>query len=100
MMWFKKLLYRWAMAGGNALAHDKSSPSIAEIVNSPGNRPDSNPMCQVTLRKAVNGYFLELAQHKPQPRGPDWQYSYFVLTDTADLSSAIAALLVNQRLEQ
>lgn len=98
MMWLKKRLYQWAMQGAS-IKPTVSSWDQATAGN-PTPRPESTPECQVTLRKAVNGYFLELAQHKPQQRGPDWQYSYFVLEDTADLASAIAALLVKQRLDQ
>lgn len=103
MMWFKKLLYRWAMAGGSALsAMPKQRVDVdwASTNPTPTQRPESPAECMITLRKAVNGYFLELAQHKPQVRGPDWQYSYFVLDETADLAPAIATLLVKQRLEQ
>ena len=100
MMWFKKLLHKWVtdvIRAGDKPAN-KTYSDFATAINSPTVRPESTPECQVTLRKAMNGYFLELAQHKPQQRGPDWQYTYFVLEDTADLANAIAALLVNQRL--
>ena len=96
MMWFKKLLRDWVfqVEAGKTL-----TSNWPEAVISPQPRPESPPACQVTLRKAMNGYFLELAQHTPQTRGPDWKYSYFVINDTADLPGAIAALLVSQKLE-
>lgn len=103
MMWLKKLLRKWVVQATQEAAPKLSSNAgWAEAISNPTPtpRPESTPECQVTLRKAVNGYFLELAQHKPQVRGPDWQYSYFVLEDTADLATAIAALLVKQRLDQ
>lgn len=100
MMWFKKLLRKWVVQATNE-AMPKQGSILEEVMRTnPAPRPESTPECQVTLRKAVNGYFLELAQHRPQQRGPDWQYSYFVLEDTADLAPAIAALLVKQRLDQ
>lgn len=102
MMWFKRLLRKWVVQATQA-GEPKQTSSFADAIlssTSPTVRPESTPDCQVTLRKAMNGYFLELAQHKPQQRGPDWQYSYFVLESTADLASAIAALLVKQRLDQ
>ena len=103
MMWFKKLLRKWVVQATNdEMPKQSSTAGWAEAISNPSPvaRPESTPECQVTLRKAMNGYFLELAQHKPQQRGPDWQYSYFVLESTADLASAIAALLVKQRLDQ
>lgn len=103
MMWLKKLLRKWVVQATQEAAPKLSSNAgWAEAISNPSPvaRPDSPPECQVTLRKAMNGYFLELAQHRPQQRGPDWQYSYFVLESTADLAPAIAALLVKQRLEQ
>ena len=100
MMWLKRLLRKWVVQATNEVMPKQASVLEEVMRNNPTPRPESTPECQVTLRKAVNGYFLELAQHKPQVRGPDWQYSYFVLEDTADLASAIAALLVKQRLEQ
>lgn len=101
MMWFKKLLRKWVVQATNEAMpkHTNTTGFDALISTNPAPRLESTPECQVTLRKAMNGYFLELAQHKPQQRGPDWQYSYFVLDDTADLAPAIAALLVKQRLD-
>ena len=98
MMWFKKLLRKWVGQATNEGMPKQPSLYDEFMRANPTPRPESTPECQVTLRKAMNGYFLELAQHKPQQRGPDWQYTYFVLEDTADLANAIAALLVNQRL--
>ena len=100
MMWFKKLLRKWVVQATQEVSAKQPSVFDEVMRTSPTPRPESTPECQVTLRKAVNGYFLELAQHRPQQRGPDWQYSYFVLDDTADLAPAIAALLVKQRLDQ
>jgi hypothetical protein len=102
MLWFKKLLYRWAMTGGNALSENTPRrPDFAEVISGKSNQQvNGDAYIQVALRKAVNGTILEVGTFKPNPRGPDWTYAHYVMMEGDDLSHAVAALLVKQRLEQ
>lgn len=98
-MWFKKLLYRWAMAGGNALSAGKPVAVDWAQTKNP-NQLSGEQTFTVSVRRAINGSVLELGTYKPQSRGPDWSYEYFVVPDGESLSDAVTALLVNQRLKQ
>jgi hypothetical protein len=101
MMWFKKLLRRWMMEASRD-SRNPSRDSILEALagNKTHNQMAGDAQLTVALRKAINGHILEMGVYASNPRGPDWTYTHFVLTEGESVPDAIAALLVNQRLNK
>ena len=49
---------------------------------------------QVELVSAVNGRILRVAKYTPNPHGPDWTHTLYVVPDDQTLPDAIATCLV------
>lgn len=49
---------------------------------------------RVTMMKAVNGTLLEVAVYRPNPRGPDWTSTIYIVPAEQPLAEAVATALV------
>ncbi len=99
MMWFKQTLRRWVF---EAEACDVNKPASAHhaIADSPavGLMEGGDAQIRVSLRSARNGKILEVGTFKPNPRGPDWTYQYYIVPEGEDISQWVTTALVSQRL--
>lgn len=96
MMWFKKLLLRWV----SDAQRDRDSTPEPPLAVKGSNTLNGDTALSVTIRKATNGHILELGKFVPNPRGPDWTYTHYLLLEGESLQDAIAVLLVNERLSK
>ena len=49
--------------------------------------------------EAMNGKLLEVSTYKPNPRGPDWTTSYWIM-DERPLTEQLATVLIMKGLEK
>lgn len=95
-MWFKRLLMRWVRQASEASRPDQKIS--VDTASPPASGLNGEHVYSVALRKAMNGVILELGAYKPNPRGPDWTYTHFLVPEGESIPDAVTALLVNQRL--
>lgn len=94
MSWIKRALRNWLNSSNEiAISPDRTYSSPETRYNAP----------QVSLIKAMNGTVLQLQHYKPSNKlhgDSTLEVSYYVLKEGDALPDAIAALLVNYKLEQ
>lgn len=57
-------------------------------------RTEQEAKLRVELIEACNGRVLQIGKYKPNPHGPDWSFTLYVVPDDQDLPAAIATALV------
>jgi hypothetical protein len=57
-------------------------------------RIDQDVKLRVELLEAVNGRVLQVGKYKPNPHGPDWTFTLYVVGDNETLPDAIATCMV------
>lgn len=85
----KRLIQRWL-----GVPQDKPSGSLLTISSNSGPRLDQDVKLRVELLEAVNGRVLQIGKYKPNPHGPDWTFTLYVVGEGETLPDAIATCLV------
>lgn len=85
----KRLIQRWL-----GLPVPDHRQDLLTISSNSGPRPDQDAKLRVELIEAVNGRVLEIGKYKPNPHGPDWTFTLYVVGDNETLPDAIATCLV------
>lgn len=98
MMWLKRVVRRWVAEAARDDMHKGNTLEVAIGSNPTTGTMNGEAHVSVSLRKAMNGLILEMGTYKPDPRGPDWTYKHYILKEGEDVAAAVAALLVNHRL--
>ena len=57
-------------------------------------RVEQEAKLRVELIEACNGRVLQIGKYKPNPHGPDWAFTLYVVPDDQDLPAAIATALL------
>jgi hypothetical protein len=108
----KELIFKLCMRIGK-WAKRGSSPSMPdEIGLSTGNSPTTSRemqttvQCNISVRPAMNGKVLELAQWVPSVgtgrhlgSGGEWRHSLYIVPEGESISDAVTVLLVTQSLK-
>lgn len=81
----KRLIQKWlGLPVDNGLA----------LVSSAGRPFEQDCKLRVELLEAVNGRVLQIGKYKPNPHGPDWTFTLYVVPNDQTLAEAIATCLV------
>lgn len=59
----------------------------------------NGPSWRISVLKAANGRIIELGTFKPNPTGPDWTYTYYLVQEDERMSTAIERVLAIKNLE-
>ena len=70
------------------------TPIDSLVLSSPQPRTEQEAKLRVELIEARNGRVLQIGKYKPNPHGPDWSFTLYVVPDDQDLPAAIATALV------
>ena len=70
------------------------TPIDSLALSSPQPRTEQEAKLRVELIEACNGRVLQIGKYKPNPHGPDWSFTLYVVPDDQDLPAAIATALV------
>ena len=82
-----------------AQANDKIPSDVLAPNSAPEFRALESPAnIQISLFGAANGTILQVGVFKPNPRGPDWTFTYYCVTDSESLSDAVVSQLVAAQL--
>lgn len=93
MSWIKRAIRNWLNSDNYIEAAPLRSSSNMNMHNAP----------QVSCIKAMNGTVLQLQHYKPSSKlhgDSTLEVSFYVLKDGESVPEAVAALLVNYKLEQ
>ena len=83
MNWLRKTIRNW-------LSQSNSDP--LQRVHVPEEGPE-NVLSRLVIARAVNGYVLQIGKYKPNPHGPDWTYTNYVVPEGEDITDAIKACI-------
>ena len=87
----KRLIQRWL----GLPVQETAKLVAANPISSPsGPRVESEAKLRVELIEAVNGRVLQIGKYKPNPHGPDWTFTLYVVGEGEPLPDAIATCLV------
>lgn len=75
---------------GSVMASDMANPH--RMLEQPADRT-------VSLYTARNGKILQVGVYKPNPRGADWTYYYYLVADGESVADAVASQLVAANME-
>ena len=86
----KRLIQRWLGLTG------QETPTLvaANQISNSAFRMEAEPKLRVELVEAVNGRVLQIGKYKPNPHGPDWTFTLYVVGEGETLPDAIATCLV------
>lgn len=85
----KRLIQRWL-----GLPVPDRRQDLLTLSSNAGPRVDQDAKLRVELIEAVNGRVLQIGKYKPNPHGPDWTFTLYVVGDNETLPDAIATCLV------
>lgn len=86
----KRLIQRWL----GLPVQETSKLVTANLISNSGPRVDQDAKLRVELIEAVNGRVLQIGKYKPNPRGPDWTFTLYLVGEGETLPDAIATCLV------
>lgn len=107
----KELIFKLCMRIGKWAKRGSSSMMPDDIAISTGNSPittrdmQTTVQCNISVRPAMNGKVLELAQWVPlmaagrHTSTGDWKHSLYIVPEGESITDAIAVLLVTQSLK-
>lgn len=91
-MSIRNVIRRWLL--GPDPSQICSQDKVLGAAYGSGPRPDVPATVRVEVMEAVNGRVLNVGVYKPNPHGPDWTFTLYVVRDGEALPDAIATMLV------
>mgnify|MGYP006284576195 CR=1 FL=1 len=58
------------------------------------------PHCRFGVLHVMNGRVLEVCSYKPNPHGPDWSTTYWILNEEEPLAEQLAVVMTMKGLEK
>ena len=87
----KAWIIRWLTSGKEV------APPLVTSESHLGQR--DHPTVRIGVMEAMNGKLLEVSTYKPNPRGPDWTTSYWIM-DERPLTEQLATVLIMKGLDK
>lgn len=91
--WVIRTLRRWMREV------DMGTVGTALVEQSAGAQPQQ-PHCRFGVLKVMNGRVLEVCTFKPNPHGPDWTTTYWILNEEQPLAEQLSVVMTMKGLEK
>jgi hypothetical protein len=95
-MWIARTLRRWLQEQN---AEERKSVPLALVEQSASSVPQQ-PHARFGLLQVMNGKVLEVCTFKPNPHGPDWTTTYWILNEEQPLAEQLSIVMKLKGLEK
>lgn len=83
MNWLRKTIRNWLSQSVSDAP--QGAPALEE--------DPENVLSRLVISRAVNGYVIQIGKYKPNPHGPDWTFTSYVVPEGEDMTDAIKACI-------
>ena len=94
----KSWIIRWLTKAMREERHSISGavPQLGEVH---GGSVPKTAHCRFGVLEVMNGRVLEVCSFKPNPHGPDWTTTYWILNEEQSLAEQLAVVMTMKGLE-